>query len=321
MSSMDNPVLSICIPTYNRAVFIRETFDALLATIEGWENSIELLVFDNAGSDNTPEVVESYGDKLPMMRYHRNPENIGAELNMLRLAQRARGDYLWLLGDDDKMAPGFLTAVFEALKTSPDLVVCNCSIHSGDFSKVYKPTFHSMLLPERFETRAEVLGCFGISLGFISATIIRRQKFIEVDEAAYKSFARNGLSFFYAVCANLPSRCKTEFIRPPLLYNRSDNTSIADWNSVFIEGVNLVLRELEKHGYPASAVKKAKERAVRDYILPRVTWMKKTGLPSSSLVRHAFSVFGSCRQFWLLVIPAYFCPYFFIRVAKWFVRR
>src|SRR5205823_4293943 len=93
----DHPMskFTIGIPTYNRAHFLRRSLKS--ACDQTWPD-VEVLVSDNASTDETEEVVRSYGERV---RYHRNPENIGMWPNFARLAEMAEGEYFSWLQDDD----------------------------------------------------------------------------------------------------------------------------------------------------------------------------------------------------------------------------
>jgi hypothetical protein len=92
-----NPVrLTIAIPTFNRAESLRERVSELLPQLT---SEVELFISDNASTDDTPAVTADAVS--PRVRYVRNQTNIGAELNFVKCIDSARGDWLWLLGDDD----------------------------------------------------------------------------------------------------------------------------------------------------------------------------------------------------------------------------
>lgn len=89
-SHMNN--LEIIIPTYNRASHLERTLNALKSS-----PFTRITVLDNASTDNTPDIVlNSEG-----IKYIRNPENIGAELNYCKAVEISEGPYVWILGDDD----------------------------------------------------------------------------------------------------------------------------------------------------------------------------------------------------------------------------
>ena len=100
---MEGPFqLSILIPTWNRADKLREQIDAILPFLT---SEIELLISDNGSDDATPEVVQEAISSNPSasIRYLRNPTNIGADGNIRKALQSGRGQWLWLIGDDDAL--------------------------------------------------------------------------------------------------------------------------------------------------------------------------------------------------------------------------
>ena len=80
---MQSPLLSICIPTYNREKYLQECLDSIIGQ-EGFSTQdIEIVISDNASQDGTMSLVESYKAKYPNIQYFRNAENIGAIRNVL----------------------------------------------------------------------------------------------------------------------------------------------------------------------------------------------------------------------------------------------
>jgi glycosyltransferase involved in cell wall biosynthesis len=82
---------------------------------------VELIISDNHSPDETPDVVAEAMEKYPI-RYHRNEENVGAIRNVLVLANElAKGEYCWILGDDDLIRPGGVAKVLETLRARPEV--------------------------------------------------------------------------------------------------------------------------------------------------------------------------------------------------------
>ena len=92
------PKVSIMIPTYNRAHFLAEAIESAL--MQDYPN-LEVIVSDNASTDNTRECVQRYLTD-PRFRYYRNDENLGSSANYERLLyEYAAGVYGQYLTDDD----------------------------------------------------------------------------------------------------------------------------------------------------------------------------------------------------------------------------
>src|SRR3989304_4568740 len=99
----DKPLLSICIPTYNRAHYLKECLGSIVAQFGDPEicSSVEVVVTDNASPDKTREVVEEYQKKFKNIRYSRNNENLGVDRNVINVVEMASGVFGWYMGDDD----------------------------------------------------------------------------------------------------------------------------------------------------------------------------------------------------------------------------
>ena len=111
--------LSICIPTYNRAEYLRTALETLAQADFGFAH--EIVISDNASSDNTAEVVESFIARgLPLL-YLRMPENMGAGPNLTNAIQHASGEYMVYQGDDDLLILPRIPEVIAYLDANPDV--------------------------------------------------------------------------------------------------------------------------------------------------------------------------------------------------------
>lgn len=111
------PLVSIAIPTYNRAEgYLRQTIEAALRQDYP---EIEVIVADNCSSDNTEQVVRGFEDRR--IRYFRHPENLGWLRNFNSCLEQARGAYFMLLPDDDLIDSDFVDSCLKAAKYSSDI--------------------------------------------------------------------------------------------------------------------------------------------------------------------------------------------------------
>jgi len=114
---MNTPLVTIAIPTYNRADSYLE--DALGNAIGQTYQNIEILVSDNHSTDRTPEIIESFSD--PRMRYYRQEKNLGQRPNMNFLVEKARGDYFLMYHDDDQIERDFIETCIKAAAYRTDV--------------------------------------------------------------------------------------------------------------------------------------------------------------------------------------------------------
>jgi glycosyltransferase involved in cell wall biosynthesis len=96
------PTVCVCIPTYNSTSTLKDTLDSVLG--QTYRN-IRVFVVDNASTDGTAELAESYAQKDSRVRVFRNAENIGGEGNFSRCIQLAEGDYTAIYHADDVYEP------------------------------------------------------------------------------------------------------------------------------------------------------------------------------------------------------------------------
>jgi glycosyltransferase involved in cell wall biosynthesis len=108
------PLVTIAIPTYNRAgSYLKLAVKSALAQTYP---HIEVLVSDNASTDDTPALMQSLAD--PRLKYTRHQTNIGANQNANYCLDQAKGDYFLLLHDDDLIDPDFVSSCMEAANYS-----------------------------------------------------------------------------------------------------------------------------------------------------------------------------------------------------------
>jgi abequosyltransferase len=116
-------LLTIAIPTFNRATFLQLCLANLVPQVKEFGNEVELLVSDNASSDATVEVVRRYASTLPSLRAVRNRENIGSDRNIAQCYGLANGKYVLIFGDDDVLLPGALRRLAPILRGADHGVV------------------------------------------------------------------------------------------------------------------------------------------------------------------------------------------------------
>lgn len=110
------PKVSICIPTYNRSQYLIYSVNSVL---QQSYPDFELIICDDASTDNTPEVVSQWQDSR--LRYLRHPENIKRSRNMRSGFEAATGKYFLKFDDDDGITPEFLAKTVAILDKHPEI--------------------------------------------------------------------------------------------------------------------------------------------------------------------------------------------------------
>jgi|RhiMetdeSRZDD1v2_1073273.scaffolds.fasta_scaffold510775_2 glycosyltransferase involved in cell wall biosynthesis len=116
------PRVSIGMPVYNGARFIRQALDDVLAQTY---THLELVICDNASTDNTSAICQAYAARDARVRYYRNPTNVGV-INNYRLAvARSTGTYFMWSAADDRKSPTVVETCVRALQTEPTAVMAH----------------------------------------------------------------------------------------------------------------------------------------------------------------------------------------------------
>jgi hypothetical protein len=110
------PLVSVCIPTHNYARFLPRTIESVLSQTHA---DLELVVLDDASTDDTEEVVKRYaGD--PRLRFKRHDRNIGLFANFNACLDEARGDFVKVLCADDWLHERSVEDGLAALERTPE---------------------------------------------------------------------------------------------------------------------------------------------------------------------------------------------------------
>lgn len=110
------PLLAICVPTFNRAASLRNLFRSLAAVKAHFGDQIEIRISNNGSSDDTPVVIAEFEDVLDLVVEHQ-VRNIGGTLNMIAVVRNIRAQWGILVGDDDELFVEGLNALVSHLRT------------------------------------------------------------------------------------------------------------------------------------------------------------------------------------------------------------
>lgn len=117
------PKVSVCVPTFNRAAYLAQCLQSIL---QQTFTDFELIVVDNASTDETPVVIAGFAD--PRLRYYRNPTNIGQIPNINRAIGLASGECVSICHDDDLYAPDILRREVEVMSDCPALALVHTAV-------------------------------------------------------------------------------------------------------------------------------------------------------------------------------------------------
>jgi glycosyltransferase involved in cell wall biosynthesis len=110
------PKVSIGLPVFNGANFIRSAIQSILAQDY---RDLELIIADNASTDETESICRELAAGDPRIRYYRNERNLGAAGNYNKVFELARGEYFKWAAHDDECHPAMVRRCVDALENAP----------------------------------------------------------------------------------------------------------------------------------------------------------------------------------------------------------
>jgi glycosyltransferase involved in cell wall biosynthesis len=113
------PLLSICIPTYNRASHLDKVIDSITTQVS-FSDSMEIVICDNCSTDNTFEIVTYYQNKYNNIKYYKNDINIGMEKNIIKALHHGTGKLLKLWNDYCLLYEDKLAEIITLIKSNND---------------------------------------------------------------------------------------------------------------------------------------------------------------------------------------------------------
>jgi len=113
----NNPLISVIIPTYNRAWTLAVSIDSVL--VQDYKN-IELIVIDDGSTDNTPNLLDTYSGRLKQIRQ----ANAGVSAARNRGIAEATGDFLAFLDSDDTWLPRKIGRQIDFFIRRPETLIC-----------------------------------------------------------------------------------------------------------------------------------------------------------------------------------------------------
>ena len=132
------PLVSICIPTYNGASYLKPCLDSALAQTFP---DFEVLIVDDQSNDQSYQIAQAYATRDARIRVVRNKHNLGLVGNWNQCVLLARGEWIKFLFQDDILEPNCVERLLAVCGPNTSMVVCKRNIIFEDDSKELKETF------------------------------------------------------------------------------------------------------------------------------------------------------------------------------------
>ena len=303
------PLLSIAIPTYNRAAFLNTCLSHILSQYGGHEEDLELIVADNHCTDNTKSVIESFRWRNLPIRYVKQKENVGADRNFADCFALASGKYVLILGDDDILLEGAIETILTVLK-------------NGDYGNVYLNSygFREDHLQERpaarppevlkYHDAAEYFGKVNFWITFSSGNIVNKSLIAsEIDPMRF--VGTNMVQLNWILSAILKAKTNA-YLEEYIVAFKSANTGGYRLCEVFGVNINKVFSTFVRQGVPKRYFDII-NRLLLTRFFPMMLMSRRMSYSGFSFGEEdCFAVlcpvFRRYPEFWLFVVPLIILP-------------
>lgn len=179
-------LLSICVPTYNRPLALKRLLTSLINQVT---DEVELIIGDDGDFYETQKIVKEFSQYYNLIHF-KNLDNPSFYTNLLSVTSRARGKYVWWLGDDDELLPNATLSVLNLIKKYQNISFIWANyVFDGSHGRVIKQN------DGFFKDRDDVLETLGRDIGFMSSLIFRREDGIAILPVIRAK--KSGLAFIH----------------------------------------------------------------------------------------------------------------------------
>lgn len=295
---VDQPVLSIAIPTYNRPQAMERLLKSLLPQLTP---ETEVIIRDDSPNEETTAIVRRVLEpRKDQVNYTHGPK-LGIDAGTLDVVERSRGRYVWTFGDDDAMVPGAVQKVLQLIKEQPELTFIwpNIRVMGG----LETGPSLSLVSDRRFESGDETIMALTNRMTLLSTFIFRRteaMRGIELARRHDRSMWSIMLLVYNAVLAG-----PTYVLAEPLVVNHLEPHGEAEvLGGVQVFGINFAEALLEFRGqFSGHAIRRVLGESFgyvwRGFLVNRVRYPVR--IPWS-MIKELGSIYYSYPGFWVLAV-------------------
>ncbi|WBL23185.1 glycosyltransferase family 2 protein [Zunongwangia sp. HRR-M8] len=221
---VDSKLVSIIIPTYNRAHFIGETLESVIEqTYQNWE----CIVVNDGSNDYTDELMEFYRVKDSRIQYHHRPDNKPKGANACRNYgfELSKGEYINWFDSDDLMIPQFIEKKISPLHISSfQFSICGCRVINDKKRNPY-----NSIRNKNFSLFKEIILFRNI---IVTNSILFRRSYFEEKKLFDETIARGQETEFFCRLFYKEKKENYIIIDEPLFDYRIHPNSITGKNSI-----------------------------------------------------------------------------------------
>jgi abequosyltransferase len=299
MTTNDRPLLTIAIPTYNRAKALNQCLKCICDQIDKNDNRLEVLVSDNCSPDGTRDVVENFIKLGYSIRYIVNSINMGIDFNVAQCYKEATGRFVVAFGDDDILLNGSVDLILKVIQENGDCGVIHLNAHDNK---------HTDGPVRVFSNPIDFINQIHYNITFISANIINRDLINWNDLLKYKDSFLNHTNLFFEAILHAPTNI---FIHQKSIVGAGiENSEGYNFYQVFGRNFTNIMKDVEKRN-SISGIRRVINNQLLIHFFPAVIIIHKRGGRKFDKLRVynlLFPVFKEYPYYWTFCLPILFLP-------------
>ena len=242
----NKPLLTISIPTYNRASYLRRSLEQLWNEIQIiGQDEIEIIVSNNASVDETTNVVGEWTLKGLKIKYLNNEENVGGDTNIALCFDHADGDYVLILGDDDLFVDGGLVHLMNHLRGANFGVVCMRPYgYNVDFRSEYPGKQGTDVV---YDSQVNFLNSIGQYITLISSVVINKKILNDLKATSMLGVKLRLIQVELVINAIIRSNYNL-YLNRYLIACKRNNTGGYDFFEIFVKNLSIILDGYTRYG-------------------------------------------------------------------------
>ncbi|WP_081620311.1 glycosyltransferase family 2 protein [Ancylobacter sp. FA202] len=319
------PIISICVPTYNRAKLLSELLDSILDQ----ENvdDVEIVISDDASTDDTMSIADSYLFRFKHYKFIAQPINLGMDGNFLAVVAAATSPYIWLMGDDDRLEPGSIRRLLDAIELWPDAVGFTLGVIDYDVTMSTAIGLRATPTTQLMTGSRAVFSSIADLLGFMSALVVKRDLWIRELNDPKISSINNYYIQVIILGRIIGENGQWGVIQPPCVGFRAGNDQLQARYG-WLERLKIDAKAYDQIAQILFAdspqTRNIMRRRIFDtHIMARIMNAKTTAEPTVGIMPAALFLartYGKIPAYWTIALPLLLTPNFLVRFFRGFYR-
>jgi len=308
-------LLSISIPTYNRAGYLDLCLSQICKQLHGNESDVELLVSNNNSTDDTESIVQKYILQGFAINYVKNDENIGSEKNVVQCYKRATGKYVLIFCDDDVFLDDSIMKILNVLKGGEyGVVYLNSYMYTNNYETerpATKTTKISIL-----DDKAEFVHKVSFWVTFASGNIVNKS-FVDKDFRV-EDFDGTNMPHVGWILSALFNAKQNVYMEEYMLAYKGGNTGGYGVCDNFCTQINRIFDHYKNKGIDKKYFNFINRKLLQQFFPPIFLMLRndRGTFLQEDYFDILYKVHSHSISFWIFTVPMIKLPYAFARI--WF---